>query len=174
MAKDAIEDMSGESALGTDAAARKRRRTLRERVNALENKRLVIGVASTLFGGIFWGFSGTCASFLFENYQVDTAWLMCTRQLCSGALFLEPEIPVVHGKQGLSGPEVLPGLEPVILERSADAEGEGSLVVGTRDERVFPAIVGGEIRGGGGGPHVEHLGCRGGLSAAGREKDTAQ
>ena len=90
MAKDTIEDMSGESALGPDAAARKRRRTLRERVNALENKRLVIGVASTLFGGIFWGFSGTCASFLFENYQVDTAWLMCTRQLCSGALFLIP------------------------------------------------------------------------------------
>lgn len=75
-------------ALGTDAAARRQRRTLRERFNASENRRLVIGVLSTLVGGIFWGFSGTCASFLFENYQVDTAWLMSVRQLLSGLLFL--------------------------------------------------------------------------------------
>ncbi|OUP06334.1 EamA family transporter [Collinsella sp. An2] len=73
---------------GVDAASRRHRRSLRERLNAAEHRRFVVGVLSTLFGGIFWGFSGTCASLLFDVYHMDTIWLMCTRQLCAGLLFL--------------------------------------------------------------------------------------
>ncbi len=74
--------------VGADAASRARRRALRERANASERRRLVSGIVATLAGGSFWGFSGTCASYLFDTYQVDTLWLMCTRQLCAGVLFL--------------------------------------------------------------------------------------
>lgn len=73
---------------GTSAADRAQRRGIRKRLNASENRQLITGFLATLAGGIFWGFSGTCASYLFENYAVDTAWLMVVRQLCSGALFL--------------------------------------------------------------------------------------
>lgn len=71
-----------------DAAARKARRNERRRLNSKANKTLLIGVAATLLGGIFWGCSGTSASYLFENYQVDTLWLMSVRQLFSGLLFM--------------------------------------------------------------------------------------
>ena len=81
------EDITAED-FGTDAASRARRRGIRERLNASANRKLITGFLATLAGGIFWGFSGTCASYLFENYAVDTAWLMVVRQLCSGALFL--------------------------------------------------------------------------------------
>ena len=84
------EHAAGDARYGKDADARARRRRRRAERNATQGRRLAIGVAVTLAGGIFWGFSGTCASFLFEHYAVDTLWLMCTRQLCSGALFLVP------------------------------------------------------------------------------------
>ena len=61
---------------GTDAAARARRRGLRERLNASAHRKLIMGILATLAGGTFWGFSGTCASYLFEHYADETAWLM--------------------------------------------------------------------------------------------------
>lgn len=53
---------------GTDAASRALRRRKRERSNVAGERRTASGVLATLFGGLFWGFSGTCADFLFENY----------------------------------------------------------------------------------------------------------
>lgn len=73
---------------GTDAASRALRRRKRERSNVAGERRTASGVLATLFGGLFWGFSGTCADFLFENYAVDTLWLACMRQLVSGGIFL--------------------------------------------------------------------------------------
>lgn len=73
---------------GTDATSRALRRRKRERSNAAGERRTASGVLATLFGGLFWGFSGTCADFLFENYAVDTLWLACMRQLVSGGIFL--------------------------------------------------------------------------------------
>ena len=78
------------TAYGSDATSRAHRRHRREELNVSQGRKVAAGVAATLAGGIFWGFSGTCASFLFENYAVDTLWLLCVRQLCSGALFLVP------------------------------------------------------------------------------------
>lgn len=75
---------------GADAGseARAARRTMRERLNDQESRKLITGVLATLYGGIFWGFSGTSASYLFSNYQLDTLWLLAVRQLISGALFM--------------------------------------------------------------------------------------
>ena len=71
-----------------DAASRARRRTVRERLNDREARRLIVGVVATLLGGIFWGFSGTSASYLFAHYQIDTIWLLSIRQLLAGAMFM--------------------------------------------------------------------------------------
>ena len=77
-----------EQPFGTDALSRTLRRRKREKANAAGERRAVSGVLATLFGGLFWGFSGTCADFLFENYAVDTFWLTCMRQIVSGSIFL--------------------------------------------------------------------------------------
>ncbi len=71
-----------------DAASRAERRGVRARVNDRAHRRLLLGVAATLLGGIFWGFSGTSASYLFDHYQVDTVWLLSIRQLLAGAMFM--------------------------------------------------------------------------------------
>lgn len=83
-----LERELAEEHLGTDAVSRAWRRRKREKANAEGERRAVSGVLATLFGGLFWGFSGTCADFLFENYAVDTFWLTCMRQLVSGGIFL--------------------------------------------------------------------------------------
>lgn len=71
-----------------DAASRAKRRTMRERLNDKAARQALVGVVATLLGGSFWGFSGTSASFLFANYEIDTMWLMAVRQFCAGAAFM--------------------------------------------------------------------------------------
>ncbi|MDO4437360.1 MAG: EamA family transporter [Coriobacteriaceae bacterium] len=75
---------------GADAGAdaRAARRSMRERLNDGASRKLMLGVLATLFGGIFWGFSGTSASYLFDVYHVDTVWLLSIRQLIAGAMFM--------------------------------------------------------------------------------------
>lgn len=73
---------------GADAASRAKRRRRRDRLNDQAGRQALIGVIATLLGGTFWGFSGTCASFLFDNYNIDTMWLTCVRQIGAGAMFL--------------------------------------------------------------------------------------
>lgn len=75
---------------GPDASAeaRAKRRGARERLNDEAARKLAIGCAVTLVGGSFWGFSGTAASYLFDNYHVDTFWLMSVRQISAGLLFM--------------------------------------------------------------------------------------
>ena len=73
---------------GTGEAARAERRAWRERLNDDASRTLLRGVAATLVGGAFWGFSGTAASFLFERCHVDVIWLMSSRQLLAGILFI--------------------------------------------------------------------------------------
>lgn len=71
-----------------NASARAKRRSVRERLNNNQTRHALMGSLSTLAGGIFWGFSGTSASYLFGNYHVDTMWLLSIRQLLAGLLFL--------------------------------------------------------------------------------------
>lgn len=68
--------------------ARATRRSFRERLNDRATRRLALGVLATLLGGIFWGFSGTSASYLFDVCRVDTLWVLSARQLLAGSLFM--------------------------------------------------------------------------------------
>ena len=81
---------SGSPALaGVDAAtARRRKRAARKLARAKMNQALTRGILCALIGGTCWGFSGTCASFLFDNYGLETPWLVCARQTVAGLLFL--------------------------------------------------------------------------------------
>ncbi len=80
---------SGVAARATDPASeRRRRRAARKLAQGAASRKLTRGIACTLVGGACWGFSGTCASFLFENYGVQTPWLVCVRQVTAGLLFL--------------------------------------------------------------------------------------
>ena len=46
------------------------------------------GIASALVGAALWGFSGTCAQYLFARYEVPALFLTAFRMLASGLLFL--------------------------------------------------------------------------------------
>ncbi len=78
-----------EGGRSVDAGAlRRRKRTARQLARSAASRKLTQGIVCTLVGGACWGFSGTCASFLFEHYGVQTPWLVCVRQVVSGLLFL--------------------------------------------------------------------------------------
>ena len=48
---------------------------------------LGLGIAFTLLGGVGWGFSGTCAQFLFTNYDVEPTWLVAARMVIAALMF---------------------------------------------------------------------------------------
>ncbi len=73
---------------GADAEARAERKAARSASNARRGRKFLAGALVTLAGGAFWGLSGTCASFLFAHYRIDTLWLLSVRQVCSGLLFM--------------------------------------------------------------------------------------
>ena len=54
---------------------------------------LGLGIAFTLLGGVGWGFSGTCAQFLFTNYDVEPTWLVAVRMVIAALMFA----PLVFG-----------------------------------------------------------------------------
>ncbi len=49
---------------------------------------LGLGIALTLVGAVCWGFSGTCAQFLFSGYGLDPRWVVCVRSTVAGLFFL--------------------------------------------------------------------------------------
>lgn len=49
---------------------------------------LGLGILLTILGGVGWGFSGTCAQFLFGAYGVDPLWIVCTRSVAAGVFFI--------------------------------------------------------------------------------------
>ena len=50
--------------------------------------RFRLGVLSASAGAILWGFSGSCAQYLYEHYTIDPAFMTAARSLVSGMLFL--------------------------------------------------------------------------------------
>lgn len=46
------------------------------------------GIVCALFGAIFWGFSGTCAQLLMDNYAAPSEWITSVRMICSAVFFL--------------------------------------------------------------------------------------
>lgn len=54
----------------------------------MENNKNIIGILITLLGGIFWGLSGACGQYLFENKNVFANWLVPIRLLIAGSIML--------------------------------------------------------------------------------------
>lgn len=73
---------------GTDELSRSTRRAWRDRLNDAQTRKMALGVLAAAAGGTFWGFSGTCASYLFDVCHIETFWLMSMRQVCAGLLFM--------------------------------------------------------------------------------------
>lgn len=48
----------------------------------------ISGITMALSSAIFWGISGTCAQFLFEQKSIDPAWLVIWRLLIAGFILL--------------------------------------------------------------------------------------
>lgn len=55
---------------------------------AVFRRRLWRGVVAALVGGAMWGFSGTCAQYLYQHYEIDPLFITWVRMLGSGILFL--------------------------------------------------------------------------------------
>ncbi|MEG0070678.1 MAG: DMT family transporter [Raoultibacter sp.] len=49
---------------------------------------VVRGIICALLGGVFWGFSGTCAQLLMQQYDVPALWITCVRLLVAALCFL--------------------------------------------------------------------------------------
>lgn len=55
---------------------------------AVFRRRFWRGVIAALIGGAMWGFSGTCAQYLYQHYEIDPLFITWVRMLGSGVLFL--------------------------------------------------------------------------------------
>lgn len=55
---------------------------------AVFRRRFWRGVVAALIGGAMWGFSGTCAQYLYQQYEIDPLFITWVRMLGSGILFL--------------------------------------------------------------------------------------
>lgn len=55
---------------------------------AVFRRRFWRGVIAALIGGAMWGFSGTCAQYLYQHYEIDPLFITWVRMLGSGILFL--------------------------------------------------------------------------------------
>ena len=53
-----------------------------------EGSAVARGIAFALVGASLWGFSGSCAQFLLEHYEIDSFFVTAVRMLGSGLLFL--------------------------------------------------------------------------------------
>lgn len=47
-----------------------------------------LGILSTLFGGILWGFSGVCGQYLFEQKNISPDWLVPYRLFLAGTVLV--------------------------------------------------------------------------------------
>lgn len=55
---------------------------------AAANGHMLRGIICALLGGICWGFSGTCAQLLMQNYGAPATWITCVRIIIAAVFFL--------------------------------------------------------------------------------------
>ena len=46
------------------------------------------GIIITLVAGVFWGFSGACSQYIFDNFHTDPTYLTSIRLLCGGLILV--------------------------------------------------------------------------------------
>ena len=54
----------------------------------MKKSKIAAGVLLSLFGGIFWGFSGSCGQYLFTHHGVDSKWIVPIRMVATGVILL--------------------------------------------------------------------------------------
>lgn len=54
----------------------------------MKKSKIAAGVLLSLFGGIFWGFSGSCGQYLFTYHGVDSKWIVPIRMVATGVILL--------------------------------------------------------------------------------------
>lgn len=54
----------------------------------MNKKKNIMGILITILGGIFWGLSGACGQYLFQNKEVCAKWLVPLRLLIAGGVML--------------------------------------------------------------------------------------
>lgn len=54
----------------------------------MQKNKNILGVLSTLLGGILWGVSGACGQYLFQNSSVSSKWLVPVRLIIAGIIML--------------------------------------------------------------------------------------
>lgn len=54
----------------------------------MKKSKIAAGILFSLFGGIFWGFSGSCGQYLFTYHDVDSKWIVPIRMLATGIILL--------------------------------------------------------------------------------------
>lgn len=59
-----------------------------EMAAAAGNRHVARGVVCALAGGICWGFSGTCAQLLMDDYGAPATWITCVRMVIAAVFFL--------------------------------------------------------------------------------------
>lgn len=57
-------------------------------VTPAATQKKISGLIMAIAAAIFWGVSGTCAQFLFEQKQFDPAWLVCWRLILGGLILV--------------------------------------------------------------------------------------
>ncbi|MCP1100836.1 drug/metabolite transporter (DMT)-like permease [Aequitasia blattaphilus] len=62
----------------------------------MEKREHARGTALAIIGGVFWGFSGVCGQYLFQEKYLTAKWLVCVRLLIAGGILLF----TVYRKQG--------------------------------------------------------------------------
>ncbi len=50
--------------------------------------RVTRGIVFAILGALCWGFSGTCASVLTTQYEIEVWWIVCMRLMTAGPFFL--------------------------------------------------------------------------------------
>lgn len=54
----------------------------------MKKSNTALGIALSLIGGIFWGFSGSCGQYLFTYHDVSSKWLVPVRMIATGIILL--------------------------------------------------------------------------------------
>ncbi|MCL6257559.1 EamA family transporter [Aquiflexum sp. TKW24L] len=54
----------------------------------IATRKSIKGFAMALSSAVFWGVSGTCAQYLFEQKGINPAWLVCWRLLLAGIILM--------------------------------------------------------------------------------------
>jgi drug/metabolite transporter (DMT)-like permease len=57
-------------------------------MSSATDRQIISGFIMALSAAVFWGISGTCAQFLFEQRNIDPAWLVSWRMLIAGHILV--------------------------------------------------------------------------------------